>query len=89
MAEHAATSTVEGHGGTADLPTSAATHEHEHFNGRGISWVGVAITCIGFIVGGIAFVPHLTWWLMWVGAGIAAVGCIVLAAAKTFTLDWY
>jgi hypothetical protein len=87
VAEHGATSTVEGPGA---VPVSAATHDHEHFNGRPISWVGVIITCLGFLVGGIAFfISPIPWWLFWTGAGVAVVGCIVLAFAKTFTQDWY
>src|SRR5579859_4091694 len=76
VAEHAATSTVEGPGGTAAQPVGAAAHADEHFNGRPISWVGVAITCVGFIIGGVAFFPHPTWWLFWVGAGVAVVGLL-------------
>jgi hypothetical protein len=78
---------VEGHGGT--VAPAAAAHADEHFSGRPISWVGVVITCVGFLVGAIAFVPHLTWWLMWVGAGIAALGLLVMLFAKTFSEDWY
>jgi hypothetical protein len=89
VAEHAATRTVEGTGGTAAQPVSAAAHADEHFNGRGISWVGVAITCVGFVVGGVAMVPHPTWWLFWVGTGVAVVGLLVLLFAKTFSEDWY
>jgi hypothetical protein len=89
VADPAATSTVEGPGGTAAQPVAAAVHADEHFNGKPVSWVGVAITCIGFVIGGVAFFPHLTWWLMWVGAGVAALGVIVLLFAKTFSQDWY
>jgi phosphatidylserine synthase len=71
------------------VPVSAATHDHEHFSGRPASWAGVAITCVGFVVGGFAFFPHMTWWLFWTGTAIAVVGCLVLALAKTFTQDWY
>lgn len=88
MAEHAATSTVEGPGGTAARPVVAAAHE-EHFAGKPISWIGVLITCIGFIVGGVAFIPHPVWWLFWVGAGIAVIGIITMLFAKTFSEDWY
>jgi len=89
VADHAATTTVEGPGGTAARSVAGAAHEDEHFSGKPGSWVGVVITCIGFVIGGIAFVPHLTWWLMWVGAGVALVGLIVLLAFKTFSEDWY
>lgn len=70
-------------------PVLGTVHEGEHFGGRAVSWVGVAITVVGFVIGGVAFVPHPTWWLFWVAAGVAAVGGIVLLAAKTFTEDWY
>jgi hypothetical protein len=89
VADHAVTSTVEGPGGTAVRPVAAAAHADEHYNGKTISWVGVAITCIGFVVGGVAFFPRLTWWLMWVGAGVAVLGLIILLFAKTFSEDWY
>lgn len=89
MADHAATSTVEGPSGTSAARADAAAHADEHYNGRTISWVGVAITCIGFCIGIPAFIPHMIWWLMWVGVGVAAVGVLVLVAAKTFQDDWY
>lgn len=89
MADQATTSTVEGPGGTAARPAAAAGHESDHFTGRPISWIGVVITCLGFIVGGVAFFPHPIWWLFWVGVGIAVVGCLILAFAKTFVDDWY
>jgi hypothetical protein len=82
VADHAVTRTTA-------QPAVAAAHAGEHFNGRGISWVGVAITCVGFIVGGAGFVPHMTWWLFWAGVAVTAVGVIVLLAAKTFSEDWY
>jgi hypothetical protein len=85
----AATSTVEGHGATVTQPALATAHASEHFSGRAVSWVGVTITIIGFVIGGVAFVPHPTWWLFWVAVGVTAVGGIVLLAAKTFTEDWY
>ena len=89
VAEHAATSTVEGRGGSAVRPAGAAAHADEHFSGKPTSWVGVVITCIGFVIGGVAFFPHITWWLFWVGTGVAVVGVIWLVFAKTFTEDWY
>jgi hypothetical protein len=88
VAEHAATSAVEGPGGTA-RPFAAAAHADEHFSGKRSSWIGVVITCIGFVIGGVAFFPHPTWWLFWVAAGVAVVGVIWLVFAKTFTEDWY
>jgi len=74
---------------TSGQPAVTAAHEYEHVPGRPISWFGVAITCIGFVVGGIAFVPHPTWWLFWTGTGIAVAGLFVLLFAKTFSKDWY
>jgi hypothetical protein len=90
VAEHGATGTVEGPGAAAAHPVAAAAaHESEHFSGRAISWVGVVITCVGFIIGGVAFFPHPTWWAFWTGAGVAIVGLLILAFAKTFNEDWY
>jgi hypothetical protein len=80
---------VKGPGGTAARPTAAAAHDDEHFSGKPISWIGVLITCIGFVIGGVAFVPHPTWWLVWIGGGVAVVGLIVMLFAKTFSEDWY
>jgi len=93
----AATSTVEGHGATVAQPAVATAHALEHFSGRAISWVGVSITCLGFLIGAFAFIPigvassgsYPLWWLFWVSAGIAALGSIVLIGAKTFSQDWY
>jgi hypothetical protein len=89
-----ATGTVETGGATAAgtvSPAQGAPHpQHlEHNPGRPVSWIGVTITVIGSIIGGVAFVPHLTWWLFWTGVAVAVVGCLVLAAAKTFSTDWY
>jgi hypothetical protein len=90
VAEHAAPSTVEESGGTAALPVAAANHELEHFSGRPISWVGVTVTCVGFVVGGVGFFFHpVIWWLFWVGVAIAVVGGIILLSAKTLWEDWY
>jgi hypothetical protein len=64
--------------------------EHlEHNSGSPMSWVAVAVIVVGFVVGGIAMVPHPTWWAFWLGAGIALVGCVMTLFAKTFTTDWY
>lgn len=89
MAERATTGTVEGPGGTAAQPVAGAAHDSEHFSGRKISWIGTVIVCVGFIVGGVAFIPHPTWWLFWLGAGIVIVGSLILASAKTMSEDWY
>jgi hypothetical protein len=82
VADHAVTRTTA-------QPAVAAAHAGDHFSGRGISWVGVVVTCVGFVGGGVAFVPHPTWWAFWVSAGVAIVGLLIMAFAKTFSDDWY
>ena len=84
MAEQA-TGTVQGTGTSGTLAHSAAAGHH----GKPISWVAVTVITIGFIIGGIAMVPHPTWWAFWLGAGIAIVGCVIALFAKTFSDDWY
>jgi hypothetical protein len=89
-----ASGTVEETGGAQSLaygPEETPGHgEHlEHNPGRPISWVAIAVITVGFIVGGVAMVPHPTWWAFWLGAGIAVVGCLMTAFAKTFSTDWY
>ena len=64
-------------------------HGDEHNSGRAISWVCVAIVVVGFVIGGVAFIPHPTWWAIWVGAGVAAVGFIALAFTNAVNEDWY
>ena len=84
--------TVESSGGGAGAPalvTPGHAAEHAHNPGRPISWIGVTIVIVGSIVGGIAFVPHPTWWLFWVGVAIFVVGALVIAAARTMSTDWY
>ena len=93
MAEQAS-GTVEETGGGQSLAHGAdqalGRGEHlEHNPGSRKSWVAIAVITVGFIVGGIAMVPHPTWWAFWLGAGIALVGCIMTLFAKTFTTDWY
>jgi len=82
------TGTVEEARGANSLAHGAA-HESEHNSGRPISWVGVSVIVVGFVVGGVAMVPHPTWWAFWLGAGIAVVGCLIMAFGKTFSTDWY
>ena len=93
MAEQAS-GTVAETGGAQSLAHGAdqtlGPGEHlEHNPGSPMSWVAVAVITVGFIVGGVALVPHPTWWAFWLGVGIAVVGCLMTAFAKTFTDDWY
>ena len=64
-------------------------HALEHNPGKPMSWVAITVIIIGFIVGGIALVPHPTWWAFWLGVGIAVVGCVMTLFSKTFSEDWY
>ena len=61
----------------------------EHNPGRPISWVGTAVVIIGFIVGGIAFVPAPHWTIFWIGTAVAIVGCLILFFSKAMNTDWY
>lgn len=88
MADQAA-GTVE-NAGTGAMSSVHAAYQHlEHNPGRPISWIGVTIAVIGAIIGGVAFVPHLTWWLFWAGCAVFVVGLLIMAGAKTMTKDWY
>ena len=73
----------------AEQTLAHGEHHLEHNPGRPISWVAISVITVGFIVGGVALVPHPTWWAFWLGVGIAVVGCIMTLFAKTFTDDWY
>ena len=85
MAEQA-TGTVD----STDAGTLAHGPQHmEHNPGRPMSWVGVGIVIIGFIIGGIAFFPSPNWLVFWIGTGVAIVGCLILAFSKTMNTDWY
>jgi hypothetical protein len=64
-------------------------HSEAHNPGRPMSWVGVAIVVIGFIIGGIAFFPAPHWTIFWIGTGVAIVGCLSLLFTKTMNEDWY
>ena len=77
-----------GPGTLAQGGADAAPHEG-HNPGRPISWAGVTIVTIGFIVGGVALVPGPRWWMFWLGTGIAVVGLLILGFARTFDIDWY
>ena len=86
MAEQAS-GTVESTG-TAGAVAHGSAHL-EHNSGRPISWVGTSVVIIGFIVGGVAFVPSPNWIVFWVGTGIAIVGCLILLFSKAMNTDWY
>jgi hypothetical protein len=80
--------------GTVESTDAAGTLAHgsdhmEHNPGRPISWVGVAIVIVGFIIGGIAFVPGPNWTVFWIGTAVAIVGCLVLLFSKAMNTDWY
>ena len=87
MAEQATAGTVEGTGTSGAVAHSAGHFPHNP--GRPISWVGTTVVIIGFIVGGIAFVPGPNWIVFWVGTAIAIVGCLILLFSKAMNTDWY
>ena len=87
MAEQATTGTVEGTGTTGALSHGAGHFEHN--SGRPISWVGTSIVIVGFVIGGIAFVPSPNWIVFWIGTAVALVGCFVLLFSKAMHTDWY
>jgi hypothetical protein len=64
-------------------------HAEGHNPGRPISWVGTGITIVGFIIGGIAFVPAPHWTIFWIGTAVAIVGCLILFFSKAMNTDWY
>jgi hypothetical protein len=66
----------------------AAAQVHESVHGRPVSWIAVTVIVIGFLVGGVGFVPHPTWWLFWTGVGIALLG-ICFGGLNKMTEDWY
>ncbi len=66
-----------------------APHSAGHNSGRPISWVGTSIVVIGFVIGGIGFVPSPNWIVFWIAAGVAIVGLLVLAFSKAMNTDWY
>jgi hypothetical protein len=82
-----ATGTVEGTG-TAGALAHGSSHM-EHNPGRPISWVGTIVVIIGFIIGGIAFIPKPDWLVFWIGTGVAIVGCLILLFSKAMSTDWY
>jgi hypothetical protein len=82
-----ATGTVEGTG-TAGALAHGSSHL-EHNPGRPISWAGTIVVIIGFIIGGIAFIPKPDWVVFWIGTGVAIVGCLILLFSKAMSTDWY
>jgi hypothetical protein len=67
---------------------TGGSYGHEAHHGRPASWVAVSIIIIGFVVGGIALVPHPHWWLFWTAAGIVVIGTLYAASIHIFD-DWY
>ena len=92
MAEQASSGTVAGPGDTgldAEIGVQLGpAHTPEAHHGRRSSWIAVSIIIIGFIVGGVAMIPHPRWWLIWIGTGIVVVGGIIATATNIFN-DWY
>jgi len=82
-----ASGTVEGTG-TAGALAHGPSHL-EHNPGRPIAWVGTTVVTIGFIIGGIAFIPKPDWLVFWIGTGVAIVGCLILLFSKAMSTDWY
>jgi hypothetical protein len=83
-----ASGTVEGTGGSSAALVHGAGHL-EHNPGRPISWVGTSVVIVGFIVGGIAFVPTPHWLVFWIGGAVAIFGCFILLFSKAMHTDWY
>ena len=71
-----------------EQPAPGTMAEATGTTGRPASWVASVVIIVGFIVGGIAMVPHPRWWLFWTGAGIVVIGGLYAAAIKIFD-DWY
>ena len=88
MAEQPPSGTITGDIGGRGLDAQTGSHEPEAHHGRPASWVAVSIIIVGFVVGGIAMVPHPRWWLFWIGTGIVVVGGLYAAAINIFD-DWY
>ena len=53
------------------------------------SWVGTSVVIIGFVIGGIAFVPSPHWLFFWIGAAVAIIGCFILLFSRAMHTDWY
>jgi hypothetical protein len=87
--EQPASGTVTGDTGAHGLDAQTGlSHVHEAHHGRPASWVCTSVVIVGFIIGGVALVPHPTWWLFWTGAGIVVIGAVIGAAVHIFD-DWY
>jgi hypothetical protein len=89
-----ATDTVDGTGAVAGPgaagPVEVPGVDHfEHNPGRPISWTGTTIVVIGFIIGGVGFVPSPNWIVFWIGAAVALIGCFILLFSKAMNTDWY
>jgi hypothetical protein len=91
-----ASGTVEGTGAgdNAGIAESHGTLAYDpahlrHDPGRPVSWVGTSIVVVGFVIGGIAFVPAPHWVPFWIGVGVAIIGCLVLLFSKAMSTDWY
>jgi hypothetical protein len=82
-----ATGTVEGTGTAGALAHGSAHSEHN--SGRPISWAGTITVFIGFVIGGVAFIPSPNWVLFWAGTAVAIIGCLILAFSKAMSTDWY
>ena len=87
MAEQAS-GTVAGTG-TAGAAVAQDTAHLEHNSGRPISWVGTSVVIVGFIIGGIAFVPTPHWLFFWIGTAVAIIGCLILLFSRAMHTDWY
>jgi hypothetical protein len=89
VGEQPTSGTITGNTGARGLDAQTGlSHEHEAHHGRPASWVAVSIIIVGFIVGGVAMVPHPKWWMFWVGAGIVVIGGI-MALSSHILDDWY
>ena len=92
MAEQA-TDTVDDSGAVTGTDTAGAlahgTAHSGHNPGRPISWVGTTVVIIGFIIGGVGFIPTPNWIVFWIGTAVAIVGCLILLFSKAMSTDWY
>lgn len=75
---------------TAQVPQTAGTPVSypQPYHGRAVSWIGVSIIMVGFLVGGLGLIVGPTWWAFWVGAALAVVGLLLAMATNVFD-DWY